>query len=970
MSENKVQIVVEVDAKTGRATIRQLGEEMETAGKKGASGFDQAGAGVDRVRQAISKANPISQQLGVEMDTAGKKGARGFGEASAGADRLGDGVDRLKRNLSPVVGLATQLGMAWGTAEIIQTADAMRAMDARLLLTARNTADYVEAQQDVVSISHQAHQELSGVTTLYNRLALSTANLNVAQTDLADVTKTVALSVALSGSASQESAAGMLQFAQAMGSGRLQGDELRSVMENMPQLAKILVDAAGGSMAQFREMAKNGELTTEWMVNAIKKALPEMEAMAAGMPITIGMAVNDFKTSASQYIATVDAATGSSAGLAVGIGWLGQNLETVAEGGVLILTGGLSLMATRGIASVMVAMPGMIAAVREYATVTETATVMTTAYSMATETTSRVSLAAAASKLLTMPNIIGAVTTALSVGAVAWAMWGDGSDDAAKRAEAKLAQLRRYNQQLKELADPELALRDAASNRDAARARMAAARHVNALGDIIVSGPEYAEAEKAWKQADEEYRLIQENMALSTKIRAGKQMAAEQSVTDFEREQNAERAKATEDALGKKLLDIEEERQAELKATRDRFKNADDLARAEQAVNSRFDAEKATATLKAHQIETKKAAGHAKQLAEEWVRVKLELTDEAGAVALIGLDHELAEIEKKADRLRHKFGNRPEIDAWQAEAENAKIQADYRERQKKQIEAVGKAQKEWDKAALAGLSEQDQAIAKVRAEFDGYRQDLVESAATLNKPMEEVYATLDNLDRAEAEAVRKAKDKTDDLTQFQIQAFRNMQDAGAGFFESLRTGSDDWLANFEQMTLKMVDQWASAQAMMGLFGKDFAKGGDVGGLAGSLAGSWNDSSSTLGGLHMTLAGIFHDGGIVGGHAPTRAVSPELFAGAPRYHKGLAPDEFPAILQRGEAVIPRNQVRQAGQQQSQAPGGDQYNITIIAADAQSITDMMRRNPQAVLGPFREALQKGDRGLRADLQRVIS
>lgn len=71
-----------------------------------------------------------------------------------------------------------------------------------------------------------------------------------------------------------------------------------------------------------------------------------------------------------------------------------------------------------------------------------------------------------------------------------------------------------------------------------------------------------------------------------------------------------------------------------------------------------------------------------------------------------------------------------------------------------------------------------------------------------------------------------------------------------------------------------------------------AGGGSSGGIFGSI-GSW-------------LVSQFHDGGVVGQGSPKqRAVTGAMFAGAPRFHDGLAPDEFPAILQRGETVLPKN-----------------------------------------------------------------
>jgi len=62
----------------------------------------------------------------------------------------------------------------------------------------------------------------------------------------------------------------------------------------------------------------------------------------------------------------------------------------------------------------------------------------------------------------------------------------------------------------------------------------------------------------------------------------------------------------------------------------------------------------------------------------------------------------------------------------------------------------------------------------------------------------------------------------------------------------------------------------------------------------------------LGGLFGGVsAGVMHTGGEVGGAAIMRQVPTAAFLNAPRFHNGLfAEDEFPAVLQRGERVIPR------------------------------------------------------------------
>lgn len=106
------------------------------------------------------------------------------------------------------------------------------------------------------------------------------------------------------------------------------------------------------------------------------------------------------------------------------------------------------------------------------------------------------------------------------------------------------------------------------------------------------------------------------------------------------------------------------------------------------------------------------------------------------------------------------------------------------------------------------------------------------------------------------------------------------------------------------------------------------------------------SSSTSG-----FAMLYHDGGIVGDSSvPTRVMPYTNWSTVPRYHNGLLSDEFPAVLQKGETVIPRGKTVST-KRESSAP----ININIMAADAKSFDDMCKRNPGAILNPITTALQ---------------
>ena len=146
----------------------------------------------------------------------------------------------------------------------------------------------------------------------------------------------------------------------------------------------------------------------------------------------------------------------------------------------------------------------------------------------------------------------------------------------------------------------------------------------------------------------------------------------------------------------------------------------------------------------------------------------------------------------------------------------------------------------------------------------------------------------------------KAPDAGDGINEFAKQAARNIQDQlGDTLYNIADTSFKGILKSWVDMLRKMASEALAAQLAKKLLGDQFGKGGDIGGIIGSL-----------------LTAIFHDGGVVGGAAPARrAVSPLLFVNAPRYHTGgfpgLAPNEVPAILQKGEEVLtrtdPRNQL---------------------------------------------------------------
>lgn len=151
-----------------------------------------------------------------------------------------------------------------------------------------------------------------------------------------------------------------------------------------------------------------------------------------------------------------------------------------------------------------------------------------------------------------------------------------------------------------------------------------------------------------------------------------------------------------------------------------------------------------------------------------------------------------------------------------------------------------------------------------------------------------------------------------------------------GALTSAFDNAADALANFA-LTGKMnfADLGNSILQMLARIGAQQAIGGIVGGLVSGIGGLFGGGLVGQAKEIMSfIPGIGHSGWYVGYERPAdgfRSVPAMAFEGAPRLHSGggwFAQDEYPAILQRGERVLNRDET--AAYHAGMAAGGNRGN----------------------------------------------
>ncbi|QEW28904.1 hypothetical protein [Roseovarius indicus] len=140
-----------------------------------------------------------------------------------------------------------------------------------------------------------------------------------------------------------------------------------------------------------------------------------------------------------------------------------------------------------------------------------------------------------------------------------------------------------------------------------------------------------------------------------------------------------------------------------------------------------------------------------------------------------------------------------------------------------------------------------------------------------------------------------------------VDTIRDSMQEAENLQEEFRSAAQDAFADFITGAASAEEAISRLIARLADLALEAALSGLFGGLFGSIGGGL--FGGARGGGGGVMAAVLHDGGIAGrdGYRRGRAVSPSVFAGAPRYHNGgtagLRPNEVPAILEKGERVIP-------------------------------------------------------------------
>jgi tape measure domain-containing protein len=276
---------------------------------------------------------PSKQETKIVI-SATDKTRRAFKSIKRSLFGLNKEVDKTKRSFAALAGAA---GLGLLTKRIIGQIDTYQALSNRLKLVTSDAENLATIQRELFNIAQDSRGSLEGSIDLYTRFARTTKELDISQNRLLAITESVNQAITISGSSTEAANAAIIQLGQGLAAGALRGQELNSVMEQTPRLARALADGLGVTIGQLREMGKAGEITSEAVVRAIESQAGALASEFDQMEVTVSQALQSISNIALKTFGEMDAS-----GLVESLQELGRTLQDPAiVNGLQSLAGGL-----------------------------------------------------------------------------------------------------------------------------------------------------------------------------------------------------------------------------------------------------------------------------------------------------------------------------------------------------------------------------------------------------------------------------------------------------------------------------------------------------------------------------------------------------------------------------------------------------------------------------------------------------
>lgn len=271
--------------------------------------------------------------------------SRAIDDIARSADRATKDLFLLVRAFRAVRDAAILLGGFGAVSEFIRQLDQITLYENRIRLVTSSFAELRTVYAELIETAVRSRSPLESIVELYARTALSAKELGVSQREVIQFTESVAKAATLSGATVREANASLIQLSQGVASNRLGGDELRSILEQLPFVADVIAKSLGVTRGELRELGSEGKITGEVVLKAFRDARVEIDTLFNNTVSTVGQALNVLGVRFLEAFGQLDDFLGLTETLSRVVLTLASNFD-VLSGSVAALTAAFAVFFT------------------------------------------------------------------------------------------------------------------------------------------------------------------------------------------------------------------------------------------------------------------------------------------------------------------------------------------------------------------------------------------------------------------------------------------------------------------------------------------------------------------------------------------------------------------------------------------------------------------------------------------------
>jgi len=248
---------------------------------------------VTRTNRALEVTDRLTEQVNPgENFTRGapaiNNASRQVEEFNRRQNEAGNGANKIKSVWGGLGGIIKTALAAFSIKKIIDLSDNLTLTTARLDLINDGLQTTSQLQDKIMASANRARASYTDTAAVVSKLGTLAGSAFKSNDEMIAFTELINKNFVIGGASIEEQKAAMYQLAQAMASGKLQGDEFRSIMENAPMLAQAIAKYTGKSMADLRQMSAEGKITADIIKGAMFSTADEVNKKFAQLPMTFG----------------------------------------------------------------------------------------------------------------------------------------------------------------------------------------------------------------------------------------------------------------------------------------------------------------------------------------------------------------------------------------------------------------------------------------------------------------------------------------------------------------------------------------------------------------------------------------------------------------------------------------------------------------------------------------------------------